>query len=122
MQPPAPVISTILPGLAPLRGFTGSLRFSRMAAGQREEDAVVHSDRTSEERGSGAGIRQSDLSRVTAQRRTRGFCLRFCIRGRGVARLQLLITDGSGPCYVKLQPRALAAALQTAMQWLEAPD
>jgi hypothetical protein len=41
---------------------------------------------------------------------------------RGVARLQLLITDGSGPCYAQRHPRALTAALQTAMQWLEAPD
>jgi hypothetical protein len=41
---------------------------------------------------------------------------------RGVARLQLLITDGFGPCYVKRRPRALTAALQTAMQWLETPD
>jgi hypothetical protein len=41
---------------------------------------------------------------------------------RGVARLQLLITDGSGPCYVQRHPQALTAALQTAMQWLEAPD
>ena len=54
MQPPAPVIRTILPGLAPLCGFTGSQRFSRMAAGECEEDAVVHSDGTSEERGSDA--------------------------------------------------------------------
>ena len=44
------------------------------------------------------------------------------VDARGVARVVVLLTDGGGPCYVSSHPQALEGALQSASQWLDAPD
>jgi hypothetical protein len=41
---------------------------------------------------------------------------------RGVVRLRELLSDGGGPCYIWSHPQALTSALETAAQWLDAPD
>jgi hypothetical protein len=40
---------------------------------------------------------------------------------RGVARLIILLSDGSGPCYVRIRRNALTDALQEISQWLAVP-
>ena len=44
------------------------------------------------------------------------------IDARGVARLNILLSDGSGPCYVRIQRNALTDALQEISQWLAVPQ
>ena len=45
------------------------------------------------------------------------------VDARGTARLRLLLTDGTGPCYTpSRRPDALAAQLQTVDRWLDAAD
>jgi len=44
------------------------------------------------------------------------------IDARGVARLNILLSDGSGPCYVKIRRNALTDALQEILQWLAVPQ
>ena len=45
------------------------------------------------------------------------------VDARGMARLRLLLTDGTGPCYTPGgSPDALAAELQTVDRWLDAAD
>jgi hypothetical protein len=45
------------------------------------------------------------------------------VDARGMARLRLLLTDGTGPCYTPSgRPDALAVELQTVDQWLDAAD
>jgi hypothetical protein len=43
------------------------------------------------------------------------------IDARGIARLRILLSDGSGPCYVRIQRNALTDALQEISQWLTVP-
>ena len=43
------------------------------------------------------------------------------IDARGIARLNILLSDGSGPCYVRIQRNALTDALQEISQWLTVP-
>jgi hypothetical protein len=43
------------------------------------------------------------------------------IDARGVARLTILLSDGSGPCYVRIRRNALTDALQEISQWLTVP-
>jgi hypothetical protein len=38
-----------------------------------------------------------------------------------VARLNILLSDGNGPCYVKIRRDALTDALQEISQWLAVP-
>jgi hypothetical protein len=40
----------------------------------------------------------------------------------GVARLQELLSDGGGPCYVCMYPDALMIALQDVSRWMEVND
>lgn len=45
------------------------------------------------------------------------------VDARGIARLQLLLSDGAGPCYtLSGRPDALAVELQTIDRWLDAAD
>jgi hypothetical protein len=44
------------------------------------------------------------------------------IDARGIARLRRLLSDGNGPCYVKIQGNALTNALQEISQWLAVPQ
>ena len=45
------------------------------------------------------------------------------VDARGMARLRLLLTDGTGPCYTPSgRPDALAVELQTVDRWLDAAD
>ena len=44
------------------------------------------------------------------------------IDGRGIARLNILLSDGSGPCYVRIRRNALTDALQEISQWLTVPQ
>ena len=44
------------------------------------------------------------------------------IDARGIARLNILLSDGSGPCYVRIQRNALTNALQEISQWLAVPQ
>ena len=43
------------------------------------------------------------------------------VDARGVAQLRLLLCDGRSPCYVRTEPDALAAAVDTALSWLSPP-
>jgi hypothetical protein len=43
------------------------------------------------------------------------------VDARGMARLNILISDGSGPCYVRIRRNALTDALQEISQWLAVP-
>ena len=43
------------------------------------------------------------------------------IDARGIARLNILLSDGNGPCYVKIRRNALTDALQEISQWLAVP-
>jgi hypothetical protein len=44
------------------------------------------------------------------------------IDARGTARLRILLSDGSGPCYVRIRRNALTDALQEISQWLAVPQ
>ncbi|MGZ4185910.1 MAG: hypothetical protein ACXVUE_08275 [Solirubrobacteraceae bacterium] len=44
------------------------------------------------------------------------------IDARGIARLNILLSDGSGPCYVRIRCSALTDALQEISQWLAVPQ
>ena len=44
------------------------------------------------------------------------------IDARGVARLNILLSDGIGPCYVRIRRNALTDALQEISQWLAVPQ
>jgi hypothetical protein len=44
------------------------------------------------------------------------------VDARGVARLNILLSDGSGPCYVRIRRNALTDALQEISQWLAVPQ
>ncbi|HEY1509568.1 MAG TPA: hypothetical protein VGF93_11225 [Solirubrobacteraceae bacterium] len=44
------------------------------------------------------------------------------IDARGIARLRRLLSDGNGPCYVKIRGNALTSALQEISQWLAVPQ
>ena len=44
------------------------------------------------------------------------------IDARGIARLNILLSDGSGPCYVRIRRNALNDALQEISQWLTVPQ
>jgi hypothetical protein len=44
------------------------------------------------------------------------------IDARGTARLIILLSDGSGPCYVRIRRNALNDALQEISQWLAVPQ
>jgi hypothetical protein len=44
------------------------------------------------------------------------------VDARGIARLRRLLSDGNGPCYVKIQGNALNNALQEISQWLAVPQ
>ena len=44
------------------------------------------------------------------------------IDARGIARLNILLSDGSGPCYVRIRRNALTDALQEISQWLTVPQ
>jgi hypothetical protein len=44
------------------------------------------------------------------------------IDARGIARLKILLSDGSGPCYVRIRCSALTDALQEISQWLAVPQ
>ena len=44
------------------------------------------------------------------------------IDARGVARLNILLSDGSGPCYVRIRRNALTDALREISQWLAVPQ
>jgi len=44
------------------------------------------------------------------------------IDARGMARLNILLSDGSGPCYVRIRRNALNDALQEISQWLAVPQ
>ena len=44
------------------------------------------------------------------------------IDARGIARLNILLSDGSGPCYVRIRRNALTDALQEISQWLAVPQ
>jgi hypothetical protein len=44
------------------------------------------------------------------------------VDARGVARLNILLSDGSGPCYVRIRRNALTDALQQILQWLAVPQ
>jgi hypothetical protein len=60
---------------------------------------------------------RSLIRRVAAQLRSDG-----PVDARGVVRLEALLCDGNGPCYVRSDPQALTTAIQTAVQWLNPPD
>ena len=44
------------------------------------------------------------------------------IDARGIARLNILLSDSSGPCYVRIQRNALTNALREISQWLAVPQ
>jgi hypothetical protein len=44
------------------------------------------------------------------------------IDARGIARLRILLSDGNGPCYVRIRRNALTDALQEISQWLAVPQ
>jgi hypothetical protein len=44
------------------------------------------------------------------------------VDARGMARLNILLSDGSGPCYVRIRRNALTDALQEILQWLTVPQ
>ena len=44
------------------------------------------------------------------------------IDARGIARLRRLLSDGNGPCYVKIRANVLTNALQEISQWLAVPQ
>jgi transketolase C-terminal domain/subunit len=44
------------------------------------------------------------------------------IDARSVAQLTILLSDGSGPCYVRIRRNALTDALQEISQWLVVPQ
>ena len=44
------------------------------------------------------------------------------IDARGIARLTILLSDGSGPCYVRIRRNALTDALREISQWLTVPQ
>jgi hypothetical protein len=44
------------------------------------------------------------------------------VGARGVAQLETLLCDGSGPCYSRSTPQALAAALEGVSRWLDIDD
>jgi hypothetical protein len=44
------------------------------------------------------------------------------IDARGIARLNLLLSDGTGPCYVRIERNALSNALREISQWLAVPQ
>src|ERR1700730_9999279 len=81
MQPPAPVIRTVLPCFAAPSGFTRSRVLLWMAAGECKKYAVVHNHRTRED-GCGARAGNSDARRAAAERRASGLCVRRgCVTG-----------------------------------------
>jgi hypothetical protein len=41
---------------------------------------------------------------------------------RGIACLRLLLSDGGGPCYTRIETGALRMALEDACQWLDVTD
>jgi hypothetical protein len=43
------------------------------------------------------------------------------VAARGVARLNELVSDGTGPCYLRSHPQTLTLALETVMAWLDVP-
>jgi hypothetical protein len=43
------------------------------------------------------------------------------IDARGIARLNILLSNGNGPCYVKIRRNALTDALREISQWLAVP-
>jgi len=44
------------------------------------------------------------------------------LRARGVARLRILLSDGSGPCYCESEPAALRLALDAVHGWLDTEE
>jgi hypothetical protein len=44
------------------------------------------------------------------------------IDARGIARLNILLSDGTGPCYVRIRRNALTDALREISQWLAVPQ
>jgi hypothetical protein len=44
------------------------------------------------------------------------------VDARGMAHIRALLTDGGSPCYSRSHPHALDGALESAVQWLDAPD
>jgi hypothetical protein len=44
------------------------------------------------------------------------------VRARGVARLRILLSDGSGPCYSEARPGALCDALEIVFGWLDTEE
>ena len=44
------------------------------------------------------------------------------VNARGVAQLSRLLSDGGGPCYVRVHPEALTLALQQVSRWLDVDD
>jgi hypothetical protein len=44
------------------------------------------------------------------------------VDARGIARLNILLSDGSGPCYVRIRRNALSNALHEISQWLAVPE
>ena len=44
------------------------------------------------------------------------------VDARGIARLRILLSDGSGPCYVRIRGNDLTDALQEISQWLAVPQ
>jgi hypothetical protein len=44
------------------------------------------------------------------------------VRARGVARLRILLSDGSGPCYSEVRPAALRDALEIVFGWLDTEE
>jgi hypothetical protein len=44
------------------------------------------------------------------------------IDARGIARLNRLLSDGNGPCYVRIERNALTDALQEISKWLAVPQ
>ena len=46
----------------------------------------------------------------------------FRSHARGIARLNILLSDGTGPCYVRIRRNALTDALQEISQWLTVPQ
>jgi len=44
------------------------------------------------------------------------------LRARGVARLRILLSDGSGPCYRESEPGALRDALDVVHGWLDTEE
>jgi hypothetical protein len=82
-------------------------------------DARLHAFALDHELASGIAPWRSLLPLLTMAGRLRS---EDPVDARGVARPKILLSDGSGPCYVRIRRNALADALHEISQWLAVPQ